>query len=353
MTREKRVAFWIAGFAALALLLHLLSSILLPFVVGAAIAYFVDPVADRLETWGCSRTLATCLIIAAFFVIVGGGLVLLFPLLQTQIIGLVSKIPDFIEGLRTYAEPYVNRLRADLKPEDMQRLQDAAGNYAGKIIEWITGLLSGLWSGGVAFLQLLSLVIITPVVAFYLLRDWDKIVERLDSLLPVKAAPAIREQMEKIDGTISAFVRGQATVCLILAAYYAVALTLVGLQFGLLVGIGAGLISFIPYIGASAGLIVGLAIAYAQFDHWTPIIGVAAVFLTGQAAESYVLTPRLIGDRVGLHPVWVVFALLAGGALFGFTGVLLAVPAAAVIGVLIRFAIAEYRKSDLYQGGGP
>ncbi len=348
-----RVALWTAGFAVLALLLHLLSSILLPFVVGAAIAYFVDPVADRLETWGCSRTLATCLIIALFFVVAGGGLVLLFPLLQAQIVGLVAQVPDVIEALRAHAEPYVNRLRADLKPEDMQRLQDAAGNYAGRIIAWITDLLSGLWSGGVAFFQLLSLVIITPVVAFYLLRDWDRIVGRLDSLLPVTAAPTIREQVGHIDSTISAFVRGQATVCLILAAYYAVALTLVGLPFGLVVGTGAGLISFIPYIGASAGLIVGLAIAYAQFDQWTPIIGVAAVFLAGQAAESYVLTPRLVGDRVGLHPVWVVFALLAGGALFGFTGVLLAVPAAAVIGVLVRFAIARYRDSDLYQGGGP
>ena len=217
----------------------------------------------------------------------------------------------------------------------------------------ITGLLAGLWSGGVAFLQLLSLVIITPVVAFYLLRDWDRIVEHLDSLLPVAAAPTIREQLRKIDDTISAFVRGQAIVCLILGAYYAVALTLIGLPFGLLVGIGAGLISFIPYIGAAAGLIVGLVIAYTHFDQWTPIIGVAAVFLAGQTVESYVLTPRLVGDRVGLHPVWIMFALLAGGALFGFTGVLLAVPAAAVIGVLLRFAIARYRDSDLYQGGGP
>ena len=348
-----RVALWTAGFAALALLLHLLSGILLPFVVGVAIAYFVDPVADRLETWGCSRTLATCLIIAAFFVVVGGGLVLLFPLIQAQIVGLVSQIPDFIEGLRAYVEPYVNRLRADLKPEDLQRLQDAAETYAGTIIEWITALLAGLWSGGVAFLHLLSLLIITPVVAFYLVRDWDRIVAHVDSLLPVTAAPTIREQVGKIDSTISAFVRGQATVCLILAAYYAVALTLIGLPFGLLVGIGAGLISFIPYIGASVGLIVGLAIAYAHFDQWASIIGVAAVFLAGQTAESYVLTPKLVGDRVGLHPVWIMFALLAGGALFGFTGVLLAVPAAAVIGVLVRFAIVRYRDSDLYQGGGP
>ena len=348
-----RVALWTAGFAALALLLHLLSGILLPFVVGVAIAYFVDPVTDRLEAWGCSRTIATCLIIAAFFVVAGGGLVLLFPLIQAQIVGLVSQIPDFIEGLRAYVEPYVNRLRADLKPEDMQRLQDAAETYAGTIIEWITALLAGLWSGGVAFLHLLSLLIITPVIAFYLVRDWDRIVAHVDSLLPVTAAPTIREQVVKIYRTISAFVLGQATVCLLLAAYYSCALTRIVFPFVLLVGTCPALAAFIPYIGASVGLIVGLAIAYAHFDQWASIIGVAAVFLAGQTAESYVLTPRLVGDRVGLHPVWIMFALLAGGALFGFTGVLLAVPAAAVIGVLVRFAIGRYKESDLYRGGGP
>jgi len=196
----------------------------------------------------------------------------------------------------------------------------------------------------------LSLIVITPVVAFYLLRDWDRIVERFDSYLPRDAAPTIREQMRAIDTTIAGFVRGQATVCLALAVWYGAALTVVGLKSGLLVGLGAGAISFIPYLGAATGLAVAVAIAWVQFASWPMVAVVAVVFVVGQLAESYVLTPRLVGDRIGLHPVWIIFALLAGGALFGFTGVLLAVPVAAVIGVLIRFGLKRYLASPLYTG---
>jgi len=280
-------------------------------------------------------------------------LIVLVPLLQSQVVGLISRIPDLVETVRKLAEPQLERLQTDLGPADFQRLREAAGTYAGTIIEWITRALAGIWSGGVAFVRLLSLVVITPVVAFYLLRDWDRIVAYIDSLLPRASAPTIREQATKIDETIAGFVRGQASVCLVLAGYYALSLTLVGLQFGLLVGLGAGLISFIPYLGASDGIIVALAIAYAQYAEWTPIVVVAAIFLVGQVAESYVLTPKLVGDRVGLHPVWIIFALLAGGALFGFTGVLLAVPVAAMIGVLIRFGVLRYKESSLYESEGP
>ena len=166
------------------------------------------------------------------------------------------------------------------------------------------------------------------------------------------AAPAIREQMRAIDDTIAGFVRGQASVCLVLAAYYGTALSMIGLESGLLVGLGTGAISFIPYLGAATGLAIGVGIALVQFSDWLPIGGVALIFIIGQTVESYVLTPRLVGDRIGLHPVWIIFALLAGGALLGFTGVLLAVPVAAVIGVLIRFGLSRYLESPLYHGGG-
>lgn len=209
--------------------------------------------------------------------------------------------------------------------------------------------MGGLWSGGLAVFNALSLVVIMPVVAFYLLRDWDRIVAHVDSLLPRDAADTVREQVREIDDRLSGFVRGQASVCLVLGTWYAVGLTIVGLDFGVLVGVGAGLISFVPYLGTALGLIAGLGLAIAQFDSWLPIGLVAAVFATGQILEGYVLTPRLVGERVGLHPVWVLFALMAGGALLGFTGVLLAVPAAAVIGVLVRFAIGRYLQSPLYR----
>ncbi len=354
MTSEQRLMCWLFFFCIIAFLLYLLSGVLTPFVAGMAVAYFFDPVADRLEKIGCSRGLAAGLIIAAFFIVAFGGLVLLFPLLQSQVVGLISKTPALIDAVRLQAEPLMQRLQADLTPEAVERLRDAAGDYAGDLIRWLTGILAKMWSGGVAFLQLASLIVITPVVAFYLLRDWDAITKRVDAWLPQSSAPLIRRQMSEINKTIAGFVRGQSSVCLLLAVFYALGLTLLGLQFGLLVGLGAGLISFIPYVGASIGFLVGVGIALAQFSDWLPIILVAVVFIIGQIAESYFLTPRLIGEQVGLHPVWIIFALLASGAIFGFTGVLLAIPVAAVIGVLARFGIESYKKSNLYldEGGG-
>ena len=350
------VKAWLIGLAVFAAFLYLLSDVLLPFVAGMAVAYFLDPAADKVEKWGASRMFATVIILAAFFIVAIAGIVLLFPLIQAQIVGLAARIPQLVEALRNQAEPLLAALQANLSEQQIGDLRQTAGNYAGDAIGWISGVLAGLLSGGLALFKLLSLIVITPVVSFYLLRDWDRIIAHMDSLLPRGQSSNIRGIVADIDDTIAGFVRGQANICLILGLYYGVALSLAGLESGLLVGLGAGLISFIPYIGASVGLIVGVSIAIAQFSDWMPVFIVAAIFIAGQVAESYVLTPNLVGDRVGLHPVWIIFALLAGGALFDFTGVLLAVPAAAVIGVLIRFAQSRYlelgRRDGEGDGGG-
>lgn len=351
MTRDRQALFWIAGLIVFAGLLHLLSSILLPFVAGMAIAYFLDPVADWLEDHKFSRTVATTLILLAFFFIAGALLMMLFPLLKRQIVELFRMVPGMVETFRMEALPWLEGMIAELPPETMEDIRNAAKDFAGRAVKGFTALITNIWSGGLAFFNALSLLIITPVVSFYLLRDWDLITAKIDSWLPRAAAPTIRDQALAIDTTLAAFVRGQSSVCLVLAVMYGVGLTMVGLKSGLLVGLGAGFISFIPYLGAASGLAVGLGIALFQFSDWLPIVIVAAIFLTGQTLESYVLTPRLVGDRVGLHPVWIIFALLAGGALFGFTGVLIAVPVAAVIGVLVRFAISRYLTSPLYDGG--
>ncbi|MEK9725338.1 MAG: AI-2E family transporter [Rhodospirillaceae bacterium] len=351
MTRERQAVFWVAGLGVFLLLIHLLSLILLPFVAGIAIAYFLDPVADWLEARKFSRTLATTVILAAFFLLAAALLTMLFPLLQRQIVELIHIVPGIVEKVRTELLPWLQGVIADLPADMMEDIRNAAKDFAGNAVKWFTSVAGNLWSGGLAFFNMLSLLVITPVVAFYLLRDWDLITAKIDSWLPRRPAPTIREQFAEIDRTLAAFVRGQSSVCLALALFYGIGLTLVGLKSGLLVGLGAGLISFIPYLGAATGLAVGLGIALFQFSEWTSIVIVAAIFLTGQTLESYVLTPRLVGDRVGLHPVWIIFALLAGGALFGFTGVLLAVPVAAVIGVLTRFAIGRYLNSALYDGG--
>jgi predicted PurR-regulated permease PerM len=233
----------------------------------------------------------------------------------------------------------------------MASIRDKIGGAAGpNALAWIGNLLSQIWGGGVALLNLVSLLVITPIVMFYLLRDWDSIVETVEDWLPRRLAPVIREKTIEIDEVLSGFLRGQFSVCLLLGALYAIGLTLVGLDFGLIIGFITGLISFVPYFGMLIGFAVGLGVAIAQFSDWQPIAMVAGVFVVGQFLEGNFITPKLVGDRIGLHPAWIIFALLAGGALFGFTGILLAVPAAAVIGVLGRFSIQQYKQSEAYLG---
>ena len=350
MSNERQMIFWIVGLVVALALLNLLSSILLPFVAGMAVAYFLDPVADWLEARKFSRAISTTIILLTFFLLVGLIITLLFPLLQRQVVDLIHTIPGIIDSIRSELLPWIERTIAELPPETHEDIRNAAKGFATNTMQWFSGVVGNLWSGGVAFFNMFSLVIITPVVAFYLLRDWDLITAKINTWLPRRPAPTIRAQFVEIDRTLAAFVRGQSSVCLVLALIYSIGLTIVGLKSGLLVGLGAGLISFIPYLGAATGLTVGLSIALFQFNELMPIAIVAGIFLTGQTLESYVLTPRLVGDRVGLHPVWIIFALMAGGALFGFTGMLLAVPVAAVIGVLIRFSIGRYLESPLFHG---
>lgn len=350
MSRRTLILFAVVGGAGL--LLYLLSGVLLPFVAGLLVAYFLDPVADRLERLGCSRTLATTAITVSFFVLVVAVAAVLLPLLQGQVMGLVGKTPAAVSALREQAGPLLERLQTTLTEEQVARLRDAAGSYAGEAARWLGALIGRVLSGGAAFFQILSLLVITPLVSFYLLRDWDRIVTRFDELMPRDIAPDVRAQLREIDRTIAAWVRGQATVCVLLGAWYGIGLTLIGLEFGLGVGFLTGLISFVPYFGMGLGLAVALGIAFAQFSGFMPFALVAGVFAAGQVVDAYLLTPRLVGEKVGLHPVWVIFALLAGGALFGFTGVLLAVPVAAVVGVVVRYAIARYRDSSYYLGGG-
>jgi predicted PurR-regulated permease PerM len=349
MTPEKQARYWLIGFAVFIALVFLLRSVLLPFVAAMAIAYFLDPLVDKLEKWKCSRTVATLVIMMLFFVVLILLLLLLFPLLQSQITGFAVRVPGYLESLRQSVTPLLEQVWANLSDEEVQKLKEAAGAQAGNVFKVVAGVFKKVWSKGLALFELLSLIVITPIVAFYLLRDWDKIIEQINGWLPQRKAPTIRSLAVKIDETIAGFLRGQASVCFILALYYGIALSLIGLEFGLIIGIIAGLISFIPYVGASVGLLAGVGLAYAQFPTLMPVGLVAGVFVVGQVLESYALTPKLVGDRVGLHPVWIIFALMAGGALFGFTGMLLAIPIAAVIGVLTRFSLTQYLDSPMYR----
>lgn len=347
-----KVLFWFVAAVVFVGFLYLVRGILLPFVLGLGIAYAFDPLADRLTRAGVPRGFASILILAGVFAAAIAVLVLLVPLLQEQLVLLARQIPALVAWVQAQAADLMEIVRGQIAPQDVAQLQEAAKGYVGNVVSWLGNLLSGIWSGGLAVVNLISLVIVTPVVAFYLLRDWDVMIARVDSWLPRDAAPTIRAQAREIDRLISEYVRGVASVCLILAVFYAGLLTLVGLQYGLVVGIFAGLLSFIPYVGAILGFVVAVALALYQFSDWIQIGLVAGIFIAGQALEGNIITPRLVGERIGLHPVWVLFALFAGGILFGFVGVLLAVPAAAAIGVLVRFALERYLESRIYLGPG-
>jgi len=352
MTAERRALYGIGLLGLFIALLVALNQVLFPFVAGIALAYLLDPLADLLERWGVPRWAAAGLITFVVVLAVVAAALVAIPLLQGQIIEFASRVPHYVDLLRGKAMELMDLLRARLTPEEMAQIRQRIGSLATPdAIALIGRALCRIWGGGVALLNLLSLLVITPIVLFYLLRDWDRIIAAIDGWLPRGKADIVRAQVRAIDNVLSGFLRGQLTVCLLLAVFYAAGLMLVGLDFGFIIGFATGMISFVPYFGMLVGFAAGIGVALAQFADWHSVALVAGVFAVGQFLEGNFMTPRLVGARIGLHPVWVIFALLAGGALFGFTGILLAVPAAAVIGVLSRFAIASYKQSAAYGAG--
>ena len=331
----------------------LLRSVLLPFVAGAAVAYFLDPPTDKLEAKGLSRTLSTSFVILVFFILIILGTFLFIPILHGQISGLFDRLPDYLTGLRGSVLPLLVGLAGGIgidisSPADIA-LKEIATDTVGVGFK----LLRQIWSSSLAVFNIMGLLIITPVVAFYLLRDFDRMTSAMNEWLPRQYAETIRSLLMQIDKVMAGFIRGQGTICLILAIFYALSLTFVGLEFGLIIGLFSGLVSFIPFIGALLGLALSMLTALTQFlpvGEYISIALVVVIFVVGQMAEGQFLTPRLLGDRIGLHPIWVMFSLLAGGALFGLLGVLIAVPAAAAIGVIIRFTLPQYLNSPLYLG---
>ncbi len=348
-TRGQRLALLCGvGLAALAAI-QLFASILLPFVAAAGIAYFLDPLAVRLTRAGMGRGLAATLLVSGLVALGLLFALLLYPLILAQIGILVSRVPAYVNDLRVWAGGVIVHLQERLGADYVDgKLRDLVSGQAGAMLGFVAGALSRIVGGGFALFNVLSLMVVTPIVAFYLLRDWPGMVRRVDGWLPRRYAGVMRQQAREMDRILSAWLRGQAICCVLLAAYYALALQLVGLDLGLIVGLTAGLLSFIPYVGSITGGVTSIGLALAQFPTWSGVAEVAVVFVTGQVLEGYVIYPRFLGDRVELHAVWVIFALFAGGAVFGFLGVLLAVPVAAVIGVLARFWLRRYLSSPLY-----
>ncbi|MFU1477197.1 AI-2E family transporter [Roseovarius sp. C7] len=341
-----QLSYWGAATLVFLVILWFLGDVILPFVLGGAIAYFLDPLADRLEKLGLTRALAVATITMFALLLFVVMALLVIPTLVNQAVALFNIAPELardLEGFISRNFPQVGDGDSTLR-QSLGVIGDTIKSKGGQLLDSAIGSVSSL-------INVVLLFVIVPVVAFYLLYDWDRMVAAVDDLLPRDHAPTVRHLASQIDRTLASFIRGMGTVCLILGTYYAAALMLVGLQFGLVVGFVAGLITFIPYVGALVGGVLAIGLALFQFwGDWLSIGLVAAIFALGQVIEGNVLTPKLVGHSVGLHPVWLIFALSVFGALFGFVGMLVAVPVAAAIGVLARFAIQQYRGSMLYRG---
>jgi predicted PurR-regulated permease PerM len=348
---QRQIMFWLGAFLVFVAFLVVFSNVLLPFVAGMAVAYGLDPIADWLERRGLSRLAASLVILVGFVILLVLLVVLFVPLLANQLAGFIEKIPTYAQQLQALVEAMLATRVGQMLQIDADQLKSSMGAIMSEAAGWLSTLLKSIWSGGSALVDIAALFVVTPVVAFYMLIDWDRMVARIDSWVPRDHVETVRDIARDIDHAIAGFVRGQGLVCVLLGGIYAIGLMLVGVNFGLLIGIGAGILSFIPYVGTTVGFVVGVGVAIVQFwPEWQWIGATVLVFAVGQFIEGNILQPRLVGGAVGLHPVWLMFALFAFGALFGFVGLLIAVPAAAAVGVLMRFVLARYLTSPIYRG---
>jgi predicted PurR-regulated permease PerM len=351
MTLQRQLGFWLAALAVFALFLWAFSPILLPFVAGFVLAYFLDPVADALERLGLSRVIATALILLVALAFIVAVFVLVVPVLADQIGKLAAEMPTLAKALGDRFNEWAPQWLKDMVALPNGDATGTVTDVAGGAATWVASLLKSLWTGSMALFNVISLLVITPIVAFYLLADWDHMVAKVDSWLPLDHADEVRAIARDINTAMAGFIRGQGTVCLLLGTFYAIALWAAGLKFGLAIGLGAGLLSFVPYVGAIIGGLTAIGVALVQFwPDYAVILMVAGIFAAGQFIEGNFLSPKLVGESIGLHPVWLMFALLAFGYVFGFAGLLLAVPLAAAMGVFVRYALARYLGSRLYTG---
>mgnify|MGYP001217749438 FL=1 len=343
---KDQIKYWTIAASILLIFLWLLGDILLPFVLGAAIAYLLDPIVDRLERLGTGRVLGTILILMAAFFVLFFIFLLLIPLVIDQFRLLAAAAPDLVTSVQALV---LNQI-ASISPES-EALNSTVSNLSTMAQEKLGIIFGSVMASAISLIDIIMLMVITPVVAVYLLVDWDRILEKINELLPLDHASVVRSLASEIDSTLSAFVRGMIAVCLVLGIYYATALSLIGLEFGLIIGFIAGLVSFIPYVGALLGGVLAIGLALIQFwGDFELVALVVGVFIVGQIFEGNILTPKLVGNSVGLHPVSLILALSLFGAFFGFIGLLLAVPLAASAGVILRFFIKKYKMSRLFLG---
>ncbi|MFI3241272.1 MAG: AI-2E family transporter [Alphaproteobacteria bacterium] len=344
--KQNKFLFWGIILVVFSFLLYTLRPVLMPFVAGIILAYLLDPVADKLERLKINRGIASILTLIFAVLIFVPIVITICTIINSQLSSFAPLIPE-------YANKLVGKialLQDQFPALQTDKIRDYLNENLSNTLRVLIKLLQKILVSSASIFNVLSLLLITPIVAFYMLRDWDKFLSKIEGLLPKKSKNNIKIQAQEINSTLASFIRGQSLVCLLLGFMYATGLYFCKLELGILVGFLAGIISFIPYVGSITGFVISILIASIQFTTIPPILCVIAVFMVGQFIEGNFLTPKLVGDSVGLHPVWVMFALLAGGVLLGFLGLLLAVPVAAIIGVLLKHLIKDYKKSSLYKG---
>jgi predicted PurR-regulated permease PerM len=353
MRMERQLWFWLAALLIVVASIALLKDILLPFIAGIVGAYFLNPLADRLQSFGLKRAWASILIVGVAGVLVALALVLLVPVLIEQIRQLVAALPAETERFKAFVERYGREWLGPSFPTFQTALDKALAEQSQNWTATAGAIIATVWSRGLALVNFVSLLLITPVVVFYLLVDWHPMLARIDAALPRDYAPTIRRLAAEINNAVAAFIRGQGAICLMLGMYYAAGLSWAGIEYGLLVGLTTGVLAFIPVVGWILGAVTAAGLAIVQFwPDLTPLLKVAGVLVSGLAIDTAFLSPRFVGQKIGLHPVWLIFALFVFSYLFGLVGTLVAVPLAAAIGVLVRFAVQVYLDSSVYKGSG-
>lgn len=353
MSLQNQIKIWLFLLAVTILALWVFRGILLPFILGMALAYLLDPVADQFERWRFSRIWASVVILAVAIAVFATAFLLVVPLALQQAFGLALKLPGYVNQLQELANERVPELFSALGEERVIQFQNTLAELLNQGIGIVGGLLAQVMQSGLTLINALGVIIITPVVAFYLLLDWDRMSNTFDSLLPREHRDEIRGVLDDIDEAMSGVIRGQGAIMIILSIYYGVTLSFAGLNFGIAIGLTTGLLSFVPYVGFLTGFVLSMGVGIVQF--WPDGMMIAVIFgifAVGQFLEANILYPNFVGSSIGVHPVWLMFALFAFGLIFGLIGIVLAVPMIAITGVLVRFAVTKYKSSVLYLGTG-
>lgn len=350
MTLRAHLIFWSTVIIALFAFIAAFKPILLPFVLAFAISYFLEPVIKFLNGHGLNRSVAALIILVLFFLVVGIIIAAILPIAYQELIDLSADLPTYKAKLFELIEPISDNFKNAIGQTNGAQLQDFFVQHVGTAADVGKQFVSSIWAGGQAFVHVISLLVITPIIAYFVMREWTRISDWIFELMPRDQKSTMTDLLKQIDQKVSGFVRGQLSVALVLGIVYAIALSIAGLKYGVLVGLIAGFLNIIPLFGSTVGLLAGTALAWFQTGDWVFTGTIAAIFLVGQIIEGNFLSPKLIGDSVGMHPLWIFFSLMAGGALFGILGMVIAIPVVAIAGVLIAFAISQYKTSRYYKG---